>query len=121
MYEVQLIITVVLVCLVSVFFPYLDSSLQMLHMFVNLSLGICSVFCMYFTIVVFYYFSDYVGACISSVVFLVVTALGSALACLIGEYYLLPLPLLVGGLTGWFVSYVLVRRRMDRLDSFLMC
>lgn len=120
-YEVQLIITVVLVCLVSVFFPYLDSSLQMLHMFVNLSLGICSVFCMYFTIVVFYYFSDYAGACISSVVFLVVTALGSALACLIGEYYLLPLPLLVGGLTGWFVSYVLVRRRMDRLDSFLMC
>lgn len=120
-YEVQLIITVVLVCLISIFFPYLDASINMLYMFVTLSLGICSVFCMYFTIVVFYYFSDYTGACISSLVFLAVTAIGAALACLGRDFYLLPLPLLVGGLSGWVVSYVLLRRRMNKLDSFLMC
>lgn len=120
-YEVQLIITVVLVCLVSVFFPYLDASLQMLHMFVMLSLGICTVFCMYFTIVVFYYFSDYNGAFISALVFLVVTLLGTVIAVWTGEFYFLPLPLLVGGLSGWLVAFLLLRRRMDKLDSFLMC
>lgn len=120
-YEVQLIITVVLVCLVSVIFPYLDASVQMLHMFVMLSLGICTVFCMYFTIVVFYYFSDYTGACISSLAFLAVAVLGAAMACQGSDFYSLPLPLLVGGLSGWFVSFVLLRRRMEKLDSFLMC
>ena len=120
-YEVQLIITVVLVCLVSVFFPYLDASIQMLHMFVLLSLGICTVFCMYFTIVVFYYFSDYGGACISSLVFLVVSVLGAVAASLSGALYALPLPLLLGGLCGWTVSFLLLRRRMENLDSFLMC
>ena len=120
-YEVQLIITVVLVCLVSVIFPYLDASVQMLHMFVMLSLGICTVFCMYFTIVVFYYFSDYTGACISSLAFLAVAVLGAAMACQGSDFYSLPLPLLVGGLSGWFVSFVLLRRRMEKLNSFLMC
>lgn len=120
-YEVQLIITVVLICLVSVFFPYLDASIQMLHMFVVLSLGLCSVFCMYFTIVVFYYFSDYGGACVSSLVFLAVTVLGAAAAALSGAFYALPVPMLLGGLCGWIVSFLLVRRRMEKLDSFLMC
>lgn len=120
-YEVQLIITVVLICLVSVFFPYLGASIQMLHMFVILSLGLCTVFCMYFTMVVFYYFSDYTGACISSLVFLAVTVLVAAMACQGGSFYALPLPLLVGGLSGWCVSFMLLRRRMEKLDSFLMC
>lgn len=120
-YEVQLIITVVLICLVSVFFPYLDASIQMLHMFVILSLGLCSVFCMYFTIVVFYYFSDYGGACVSSLVFLAVTVLGAAAASLSGAFYALPLPMLLGGLCGWIVSFQLLRRRLEKLDSFLMC
>lgn len=118
-YEIQLIITVVLVCLISVFFPYLNASTHMLHMFVMLSLGIYAVFCMYFTIVVFYYFSDYGGACISSLIFLAVTALSAAAAALWNNFY--PLPLLLGGLCGWIVSFLLLRRRMEKLDSFLMC
>lgn len=120
-YEIQLIITVVLVCLISVFFPYLNASTHMLSMFVLLSLGICAVFCMYFTIVVFYYFSDYNGACISAVVFLAVSLFGAVAAVFWKEFYLLPLPLLAGGLCGWFVAFVLLRRRMENLDSFLMC
>lgn len=120
-YEVQLIITVVLVCLISVSFPYLDASIQMLHMFVMLSLGLCTVFCMYFTIVVFYYFSDYKSACISAFVFLVIVVLTAVTAARGDIYYLLPLPLLLGGLVGWFVSFGLLRRRMEKLDSFLMC
>lgn len=62
MYEVQLILTVALACPISAFFSYLDASIHMLHMFVMPSLGLCAVFCMYFTIVVFCYFSDYWSA-----------------------------------------------------------
>ena len=118
-YEIQLIITVVLVCLVSVFFPYLNASTYMLHIFVILSLGVYVVFSMYFTIVVFYYFSDYSGACISALVFLGVTALGAGAAVLLNDFY--PLPLLLGGLCGWITAFLLLRRRMEKLDSFLMC
>lgn len=118
-YDIQLIITVVLVCLVSVFFPYLSASAQMLGFFVMLSLGVYAVFCMYFTIVVFYYFSDYGSACISALCFLVVTTL-SALIC--AHFNILfPLPLLLGGLCGWVVAFLLLRSRMKKLDSFLMC
>lgn len=88
-------------------------------MFVILSLGIYTVFCMYFTIIVFYYFSDYGGACISALVFLTVTVLGAAGAALMNDFY--PLPLLLGGICGWIVSFLLLRRRMEKLDSFLMC
>lgn len=120
-YEVQLIITVVLVCLISVFFPYLDASIHMLHMFVMLSLGICTVFCMYFTIVVFYYFSDYTGACISSMVFMAVSNVVAAVVSQGSDFYSMPLSLLLGGLVGWFLSFVLLRWRIEKLDSFLMC
>lgn len=118
-YEIQFIITIVEICLASAFFPYLNASTNMLQMFVVLCLAIYAVFCMYFTIVVFYYFSDYAGACKSSVVFLVVTFIGAVVAILIQGFY--PVPLLVGGICGWIVAFVLLRRRMDRLDSFLMC
>lgn len=118
-YETQLIITVVLVCLAVVFFPYLNATTHMLYMFVILSLGIYVVFCMYFTIIVFYYFSDYTSTCIGSLVFLIVTALGAVVATMLNDFY--PLPLLLGGLCGWIVSFVLLRRRMEKLDSFLMC
>lgn len=118
-YEIQLIITVVLICLVSVFFPYLNASAHMLNMFVVSSLGIYAVFCMYFTIIVFYYFSDYRSACITSFVFLVVTFLGAIVATLVNDFY--SLPLLIGGLCGWIISFSLLNRRMKMLDSFLIC
>ncbi len=118
-YEIQLIITVISICLIAVFFPYLGVSVQMLQFFVMLSLGVYAAFCMYFTIVVFYYFSDYAGACISAVVFFAVTVIGALIAALTNAFY--PVPLLVGGLAGWVVSFLLLRRRMENLDSFLMC
>lgn len=43
------------------------------------------------------------------------------MATLGSAYYLLPLPLLLGGLCGWLVSFLLLRRRMETLDSFLLC
>lgn len=118
-YETQFIITIVLICLVSVFFPYLNASPTMLRMFILLSLAIYTVFCMYCTIIVFYYFSDYQSACIGTLVFLVTTIAGAITSAWLNDFY--PLPLLIGGLCGWVVSFLLLRKRMEKLDSFLMC
>lgn len=118
-YESQLIITAVLICLTIVVMPYLNVSVHSLNMFTLLSLGAYTVFCMYFTIVILYYFADYDGACIAAVVFLVVTALCSAAAIYVKSFY--PLPLLIGGICGWTCAFLLLRKRVEKITSFLMC
>lgn len=119
-YEVQLIICVVLICLANVLFPYLNISSQVLNMFMVLSMGLYTVFCMYFTIVFLYYFEDHTAACIGPCVFVLVTAALSAVAAMIGKPWY-PLPLLLGGLSGWVVSFLALRRRLNTLNQFLMC
>lgn len=117
-FEIQLIITVVSVCILSVFLPYLSISANVLNMFIMLSLAMYTIFCMYFTFIVFYYFSDYGGAFIGSLIFLIVTIVCSFFM-LNAAFY--SLPLLIGGLCGWVVSFLLLRHRMNNLTSFLMC
>lgn len=119
-YEVQLIITVVLICLANVFFPYLNISAQTLNLFMILSMGVYSVFCMYFTVIFLYYFEDHTGACIGPCVFLLVTTAIAAAACIFGKP-LYGLPLLGGGLCGWILSFWRLRYRLAHINSFLMC
>ena len=119
-YEVQLIITVVLICLANVFFPYLNISVQVLNLFMILSMGIYTVFCMYFTIIFLYYFEDHTAACIAPCIFLGITAILAAAACQMGRAFY-PLPLLAGGFGGWMAAFGMLRYRLMHLDSFLMC
>lgn len=118
-YEIQLIITVATVCLICVAFPFMSADIKMLNMFIVLSFGLYAVFCMYFTIVVFYYFADYTGACIGTLVFFIVTALTAAMTVWFDALY--SLPLFLGGTSGWLVSFLLLRRRMEKLNPFLLC
>lgn len=117
-YEVQLIITVIGICLANVFLLYLSIGAHVLGMFNVLSLGIYAVFSMYYTMIVFHYFADYTGACICSLVFLFVTAPSAVFAA---RYKIYPLPLLLGGMCGWLLSFLLLVRRLKKLNSFLMC
>lgn len=119
-YEVQLIITVVLICLANVFFPYLNVSAQVLNMFMVLSMGLYTVFNMYFTVIFLYYFEDHTGACIGPCVFLLVTAALAAAACVFGRPFY-TLPLLIGGLSGWILSFWRLRYRLAHLNVYLMC
>lgn len=119
-YEVQLIITVVLICLANVFFPYLNVSAQVLNMFMILSMGLYTVFCMYFTVIFLYYFEDQTGACIGPCVFLFVTAALAVFACIFGKPFY-ALPLLIGGLCGWILSFWRLRYRLAHLNAYLMC
>ncbi len=119
-YEVQLIITVVLICLANVFFPYLNINAGVLNMFMVLSMGLYCVFCMYFTIIFLYYFEDHTGACIGPCVFLSVTGILAVIVSGIGKPFY-PVPLLVGGILGWIVSFLFLRYRLTKLNMFLMC
>lgn len=119
-YEVQLIITVVLICLANVFFPYLNISVQVLNMFMVLGMGLYTVFCMYFTVVFLYYFEDHAGACAGPCVFLAVTAAVAVAAVFLGKPFY-TLALLAGGLCGWIVSFGRLRYRLEHLNAFLMC
>lgn len=70
LYEVQLIITVILICLANIFYPYLGIGNQILNMLLILGMGLYCTFCMYFTIIFLYYFENHTAACIGPIVFL---------------------------------------------------
>lgn len=119
-YEVQLIITIILICLANIVYPYFGINAQILNMFILLSMGLYCTFCMYFTIVFLYYFEDHTAACLAPVVFFVIVLIGSLIcACLGSPYY--PIPVLAGSLAGWIVSFVSLRRRIKNLNAYLLC
>lgn len=119
-YEVQLIITVILICLINVFFPYLDISARVLNMFTVLAMGLYCTFCMYFTVIFLYYFEDHRGACIGPVLFVSVTTVLALVFSRIGKP-LYPIPLLAGGLVGWVATFFALKYRLNKLNIFLMC
>lgn len=119
-YEVQLIITLVLICLANIMFPYLGISSAVLNMFIILGLGLYCTFCMYFTVIFLYYFEDHTSACIGPCVFLAIVTVLSVICARAGEVYY-PIPLLAGGVIGWTVSFLCLRYRLARLNEFLMC
>ena len=119
-YEVQLIITVMLVFLVNIFFPYLNVSTRILNTFLVLSMGLYCVFCMYFTVIFLYYFEDHTASCIGPCIFLAVTTVLALVASVAGTPFY-PLPLLIGGLAGWIAAFLCLKRRLKNLNVFLMC
>lgn len=120
LYEIQLIITVILICLANIFYPYLGFSSQILNMLLLLGMGLFCTFCMYFTIIFLYYFEDHLSAAVSTGLFFGIVLIGSCICSVVGEPYY-PLPVLCGGIAGWIVSFVLLRRRLKNLNAYLLC
>ena len=119
-YEVQLIITIITICLVNIFHPYLGINSQTLNMFMLLGMAMYCVYSMYFTVIFLYYFSDHSFACVGPIIFLGVVIVGCLICCKLGSPYY-PIPMLVGGIVGWIVSFALLRYRIKNLTAYLMC
>lgn len=119
-YEVQLIITIVLICVVNVLFPYINGSTHVLNMFMVLAMGIYCAFCMYFTIIFLYYFDDQGASCYGPVVFLAVSTALALLFCFMGKPYY-PVAMLAGGILGWIITFIKLKKRLQTLNSFLLC
>lgn len=120
LFEVQLIITIILIFLINIFYPYLGFSSQILNMFLILGMGLFCTFCMYFTVVFLYYFEDYKSAAIGTGVFFVIVLLGACVCCVVGEPFY-PIPVLLGGIAGWIVSFGMLRKRLRNLNAYLLC
>lgn len=120
LYEVQLIITIILIFLLNIFYPYLGVSNQILNMLLILGMGVYCILCMYFTIIFLYYFEDYAGACVSTGVFFLVVFLGACICSHLGTPYY-TIPVLAGGMTGWVISFIMLRTRVNNLNAYLLC
>ena len=119
-YEVQLMITILLIYLANVIFPYIGVGTHVFNMFMILAMGVYTTICMYFTIVFLYYFEDYVHACIVSFVYLVLETSGAIICAYIGSPYY-PLPILISGILGWILAFTFLRRRLAKLNGYLLC
>lgn len=120
LYEVQLIITIIFICVVNVVYPYLGISNKILNLLLLLGMGVYCIFSMYFTVIFLYYFEDHKSALWGTTVFFVVVVIGSVICCFIGEPSY-PLPVLVGGIAGWVVSFHMLRKRLANLNAYLLC
>ena len=119
-YDMQLIITILAICILNVVVPYLGINTQILNMCMLLALGIYCCFCMYFTIVFLYYFEDYKSAGITTTIFLVVEII-MALICLNFDSAYYPVALLASSIVGWITGYILLEKRLKNLNSYLLC
>lgn len=119
-YEVQLIITILVICAANLAFPLLGIGTYVFNLFMVLSLGVYCTLSMYLTILYLYYFEDYRHAAVVAVLYLLVETVGAILcANLSGPFY--PLPLLAAGVTGWLVAFLFLRRRLVTLNGYLLC
>lgn len=120
LYKVQLIITIILICLANIFYPYLGFSSQILNMFLLLGMGVFCIICMYSTVIFLYYFEDHWSSAISMGVFFGIVLIGACICCVIGEPYY-PIPVLLGGIIGWITSFIMLRKRLKNLNAYLLC
>lgn len=119
-YEIQLIITVIAICLLYILHPYIGISEQTMNMVLILSMGIYCVTNMYCNVIMLYYFEDYLGACISTASSSIIMVVGCFICCRLGDPFY-PIPVLIGGLCGWIVSFIILRRKTAGLTEHLMC
>ena len=119
-YDMQLVISILLISISAIVFPLLSISNHVLSMFMILGMGMFCVTCMYLTVIFLYYFQDYKASAISTLVFLILEII-SCLICLKLKDPYYPLPILISGIISWIVSFILLRRRLKNINSFILC
>lgn len=120
MYGMQFVISVISVGLCSTVFGEGGVFGDTMELLLPLQIGMAFVFCMYYTITFFCYFSGYKESFIISVVFAVVVA-GVAIFCCVIAKSMYALPLLVGGGIGWLVALLLLKNCLKDLNAYMLC
>ena len=119
-YEVQLIITIIAIVILVILAPYFGLSDSVISLFVILGIAVYCVFCMYFTMIMLYYFEDYKGSARSAMIFLVIVVSLCFLFISKNVFYY-ALPLLAGSIVGWIVSFIQLRYRIKNLNIHMLC
>lgn len=118
--EVQLIITLTLICAGIALLPMLGFGGLILDIYPILALGYYSVFMMYFIIVFLYYFDDQKGALYVSGIFLATTILISSVTVGMGTVFY-GLGLLAGGVAAWIAGFFRLKTLLRNIDYHMFC
>ncbi len=118
--EVQLIITLTLICGGTALLPMLGFGGVILDIYPILALGYYAVFMMYFIIVFLYYFDDQIGAVYISGIFLGITVLVSIITVTAGAAFY-GLGLLIGGIAAWISGFLRLKILLNNLDYHMFC
>ncbi|MDF2610420.1 MAG: hypothetical protein K0R92_1894 [Lachnospiraceae bacterium] len=117
-YEIQLVITLLALSLAVLFFPMLGIGGLTLDFFLLLAIGFYCMYSMYFTIIFLYYFDDQTGALISTITFFAVSLILALIAVRLGTGYY-PLPLLIGSIIAWIISFIRLRYYVENINAIL--
>lgn len=118
--RIQFIITTVLYLLVMVLFPKFGISNLTLTIYPCLAAGYFILFLMYSEIIFLYYFNDLTGAVLTSLVFCMVTFLGSIVATHLPELWY-GIGVVFGAFSGWTFAYFRLRYMERHLDAHIFC
>jgi uncharacterized membrane protein len=119
-YEIQLIITIILICLCILVFPILGIGGMQADFFLLLGIGYYAIFSMYYTIVFLYYFMDQQGAFIATALFLTVTVLAAIAALRLGSEYYAVAPL-AGAVVSWIYAFLRLKYILKDITANIFC
>ncbi len=119
-YEVQLIITIVLISLGMVFFPRFNLGGMVLDYFIVLGMAFYCTFCMYFSVIFLYYLDDQKGALYTTSIFFIVTLVVSIITCNIAPSYY-PLGILLGAFSSWIFSFFRIKFFIKNINKQMFC
>ncbi len=118
--RIQFIITTIVYLVAVVVLPHLGISSLTMRIYPCLVAGYFILFLMYSEIVFLYYYDDLAGAAMTSILFCLVTCLGSILATRLPELWY-GLGVVLGAFTGWTFAYFRLRYMEKHLDAHIFC
>ncbi|MCI9215510.1 exopolysaccharide Pel transporter PelG [Lachnospiraceae bacterium 42-17] len=118
--RIQFIITAVVYLLCVVLLPRFGFSSLTLRIYPCLAAGYFIVFLMYSEIIFLYYFNDLTGATLTSLIFCLVTLIGSIFASRLPELWY-GLGVVIGAFSGWTTAYFRLRYMEKHLDAHIFC
>lgn len=119
-YEAQLIITIIAICVAVVAAPYLMLSDTVVTLFSVLAIGFFCLFSMYYTVIMLYYFQAYKASAIAVAAFVAVEILGCVI-CLPMNIFFYSVPMVAGPVIGWVIAFVYLRKLIRDLNSAMLC
>ena len=118
--RIQFIITAVVYLIAVVFLPRFGISPLTMRIYPCLTAGYFILFLMYAEIIFLYYFDDLTGAMCTSLVFCLVTFLGSIVATYLPELWY-GIGVVAGAFCGWTFAYFRLRFMERHLDAHIFC
>ena len=118
--RIQFIISVVVYLICMVVLPGLGFSGMTLKIYPSLAAGYFILFLMYSAIIFLYYFNDLTGAVWTSVLFFLVTCIGSILAARQSPIWY-GAGVIAGSFVGWMTAYLRLRWVEKHMDVHVFC